>query len=221
MTVADIERIGAPQITRQDARKAYLEYKQAVLTAVKPEERKEYEGLWRGYKAIAAGQQVLDLGQTMQAAGVQEDTLFPRLAICPADARLCRCILSSDGSAVFIDEAFRWRSGTRRKVKLPAHTLPSFTVRWDGVGVSTRFRPGGALERSKWNSEATAIVPIVPPHLHPHAALANYYTLWDAVWTPAPPKDPLLLRHLAGQLYAIVAHWELTALEQAVLRGRL
>ena len=223
MTIADIEKIGAPQISRSEARKAYFEYKRAVLTAAKPEERKEYEGLWRGYKAIAAGQQVLDLGQTMHAAGVQEDTLFPRLAICRADARSCRCMLKQDGGADFVDDAYRWGRAKRRTVTLPSGTLPSFTMQWNqGVGIPSRYRPGGILERQRWiSSEATAVVPIVPPRLHPRAALANYHCLWDAVWTPAPPKDPLLLRHLAGQLYAIVAQWDLTALEQAVLRGRL
>lgn len=222
MTVAEVERIGAPQITRQDARKAYLEYKNAVLTAAKPQERKEYEGLWRGYKAIAEGKQVLDLGQVIGAAGIQEDTLFPRLAVCRADAQKCRCSLDANGSAVFIDEALRWRRGAAtRRVILPANTLPQFVTRWDQNKGSQRYRPSGTLEREKWSPDAIALVPIVPPHLHPRAALSNYHILWDAVWTPAPPKDPMLLRHLAGQLYAIVAHWDLTALEQAVLRGRL
>jgi hypothetical protein len=220
MTVADVERIGAPQISRHDARKAYLDYKRAVLGAAKPEERKEYEGLWRGYKAIAAGQQVLDLGQTLRTAGVQEDTLFPRLAVCRADARVCRCYLRGDGSALFANDALRWRRGERHKVPMPMNTFPQFYTDWN-QGSHRRFRPGGILERAQWNSEATALVPIVPPRLHPRAALTNYHILWDAVWTPAPPKDPMLLRHLAGQLYAIVAHWDLTALEQAVLRGRL
>jgi len=220
MTVADIERIGAPTISRQDARKAYLEYKHAVLNAARPEERKEYEGLWRGYKAIAAGQQVLDLGRTMQGAGVQDDTLYPRLAICRADARMCRCSLKADGGVTFVDEATRWRAGLRRRVTLPIGTLPAFTLTWD-QGMYQRYRPNGTLERIGWQSEAVAVVPIVPPHLHPRAALSNYHILWDAVWAPKPPKDPLLVRHLAGQLYAIVAQWDLTALEQAVLRGRL
>jgi hypothetical protein len=220
MTVADIQRIGAPQITRQDARKAYLDYKRAVLSAASPDEKKDYEGLWRGYKAIAAGQHVLDLGQTLSVAGVQEETLFPRLAICRADARICRCVLKTDGSATFMDEAVRWRRASRRQVTLPVNTFPRFFTRWN-AGVSVRYRPGGLLERERWFNEATAVVPLVPPQLHPRAALENYHILWDAVWTPAPPKDPLLLRHLAGQLYAIVAHWDLTPLEQAVLRGRL
>jgi hypothetical protein len=48
-----------------------------------------------------------------------------------------------------------------------------------------------------------------------------YHVLWDAVWTPEPPIDPLLLKHCGGSLYAIVAAWDLTPLEQAVMRGRI
>lgn len=220
MTVTEIERIGAPQITRQDARKAYLEYKRAVLSAVKPEEKKEYEGLWRGYKAIAAGQQVIDLGQTMIAAGVQDDTLYPKLAICRANVRTCRVEMRGDGSAVFIDDAVRWTTRAR-KVKLPVATFPGYTTRWSQTDGTVRYSLTGSLEKTGWRDRATALVPLVPPHLHPRGALVNYHILWDAVWEPAPPKDPLLLKHLAGQLYAIVAQWDLSPLEQAVLRGRL
>jgi hypothetical protein len=224
MTVADIERIGAPQITRQDARKAYLDYKRAVLSTVKPEEKREYEGLWRGYKAIAEGKQVIDLGQTMQSAGVQDDTLYPRLAVCRADARICRVQMKQDGGALFLDEASRWRMAKQRRVLLPSGTFPVYTLQWKADGRVERSRPGamGPIhERMGWAPEATALVPIVPPHLHPRAALERYHSLWDAVWTPAPPKDPLLLKRLSGMLYAIVAQWDLSLLEQAVLRGRL
>jgi len=221
MTVAEVERIGAPEISREAARKAYLDYKRAVLDTAQPDERKEYEGLWRGYKAIAEGKQVLDLGQVIKLAGVQEDTLFPRLAVCRANAKKCLCCLGGNGSVTFMDEMKRWRQGKSHKVTLPPNTLPNFDTRWSAASGQVRYRPSGSLEREKWSSDAIALVPIVPPHLHPRAALGHYHILWDAVWTPAPPKDPLLLRHLAGQLYAIVAHWDLTPLEQAVLRGRL
>lgn len=220
MTVAEIERIGTPQISRNDARKAYLDYKRAVLSAANPEERKEYEGLWRGYQAIARGQQVIDLQQTMKTAGVQPDTLLPKLAICRADARKCRVNLEQNGSATFADEAASWRHNNRQ-VKLTQGTFPHYVARWDKDRGSLRYRPNGTLEAEGWSNRATALVPIVPPHLHPRAALKNYHILWDAVWTPAPPKDPLLIRRLAGQLYAIVAQWDLTPLEQAVLSGRL
>jgi hypothetical protein len=219
MTVSEVEKIGSPEISRADARAAYLDYKRAVLKAANPSEKKEYEGLWRGYKAIAAGQQVIDVQQAIHTAGIQEDTLFPRLAICRADVRTCRCILKSDGRVDFSDDALRWKYHKRR-LSFPAGTLSSYDTRWV-QGSMSRYRPSGSLERERWSDEMTAIVPIVPPHLHPRGALAKYVILWDAVWTPAPPKDPLLLKHLAGMLYAIVAHWDLSPLEQAVLRGRL
>lgn len=44
--------------------------------------------------------------------------------------------------------------------------------------------------------------------------------LWEAEWQAVPPKDPALLRHLGGDLYAVVAVWDLTELERAVLGGR-
>lgn len=40
-------------------------------------------------------------------------------------------------------------------------------------------------------------------------------------WAPVPPTDPFLLRHLGGTLYVVLAQWDLTPLEKAVLAGRL
>ena len=66
---------------------------------------------------------------------------------------------------------------------------------------------------------ATAIVPSIPPLHRPHDSLENYWLLWEAEWT-RPPVDPALLKHLGLNLYAVLAVWDLTPLEQAVLRGR-
>jgi hypothetical protein len=62
---------------------------------------------------------------------------------------------------------------------------------------------------------------MIPPSGLPVTGLSNYFILWDAVWVPAPPADPLLLKPLGGAIYAIVFAWDLTPLEQAVMRGRL
>jgi hypothetical protein len=35
-----------------------------------------------------------------------------------------------------------------------------------------------------------------------------------------PPEDPALLKHIGGDLYAVLAVWNLTELERAVLSGR-
>lgn len=35
-----------------------------------------------------------------------------------------------------------------------------------------------------------------------------------------PPGDPALLKHMGGDLYAILAVWDLSPLERAVLAGK-
>jgi hypothetical protein len=217
MTVAEVERIGSPQISRDAARKAFLEYRHAVLEERDTQRKKEYDGLMKGYRAIAAGHQVIDLHQTMQAAGLQEETFFPKLAICRADAHKCHVEMFPDGRVGFsADAPFHHRRAKDRIVPFPAGTMPTYDRHWDAT-LGSWVRNG-----RRWNrDQATALVPIVPAGLHPSTHLRNYHIVWDAVWTPAPPKDPLLVKHLAGHLYAIVAHWDLTPLEQAVMRGRL
>jgi hypothetical protein len=43
--------------------------------------------------------------------------------------------------------------------------------------------------------------------------------LWEVnQWSPArPPDDPVLLSPLGGDLYAVLAHWDLTEIEKMVL----
>jgi hypothetical protein len=64
-------------------------------------------------------------------------------------------------------------------------------------------------------------VPLVPPNLRPARGLNRYCILFEAEWEPVPPTDPMLLRHLHGSLYAVLAVWDLTPLERAVIAGRL
>jgi len=66
-----------------------------------------------------------------------------------------------------------------------------------------------------------AMVPSIPPSLRPPHSFASYYILWEAVWEPIAPRDPMLLRPLGNNLYAVVAVWDLTDLERAVLNARI
>ena len=66
------------------------------------------------------------------------------------------------------------------------------------------------------------MVPIVPLHLRPKRGLQNYYTLWEAEWGPIVPKDPMLLRPIGkGDMWLVVAAWDLTEVERAALSTRL
>lgn len=200
MTIKEIERIGSPQIDTYAARKAYLEYRNALRRDPAGAQAKDYEALARGYRAIAKGQQVLDLHKVMAAAGVQEATNLPKLAIGRADRPWVWCRRNTEGEAVFAGREV-WNVSDRSldAVRLPRNTFPA----------------------SRQSFGGKALTPMIPPSGLPTTGLSNYFILWDAVWTPAPPADPLLLKPLGGALYAIVFAWDLTPLEQAVMRGRL
>jgi len=47
--------------------------------------------------------------------------------------------------------------------------------------------------------------------------LDRFHILWEADWHLDPPQDPALLRRLMGDLWVVLAVWDLTSLERAVL----
>ena len=89
---------------------------------------------------------------------------------------------------------------------------------------NVRRFPIGTLQEDKRNSEYQhfkAIVPTVPPRFRPSASLSNYHILFEAEWDMIAPRDPALLKHIGGDLYAVLAVWDLTEVERAVLQQRV
>ena len=79
--------------------------------------------------------------------------------------------------------------------------------------------PEDRYTRERW-IRYTAQVPLIPCHLRPaEKQLRNYWILWEADWNAAP-RDPLLLKKLSGDLYVVLAAWDLTELERAAM-GRI
>ena len=64
-------------------------------------------------------------------------------------------------------------------------------------------------------------MPLIPVHLRPKRGLANYHILWEAEWTRTYPADPYLLRRFSGDAWLVVAAWDLTDVERAVMSQRL
>mgnify|MGYP001602550050 CR=1 FL=1 len=178
------------QMPRHTAWNAFQQYRAAV--------RQKYSetdaALMQGYRALAQGKHVLDLVAIMRQAGV-DSAGRPKLAICRADAAQVACETWWNGSAEFGCGDQRRNAAAGRIIRLPPATFP----RREGV-------------------RASAQVPLIPPAFRPAADLRHYSLLWEAEWVSAP-KDPMLLRPLGQNLYAVLAQWELTPLEQAVLRG--
>ncbi len=154
------------------------------------------------YKRIAQGRTVIRALESIRAAGVDEKGL-PRLAIARADAK--RVFLNyRDNSVQFSpSDWFEWnrrRLGQRAKV---------VDMDW----------PGWQPIKGRATCEAT--VPIIPVHLRPKRGLANYHILWEAEWTKRYPVDPYLLRRFGGDAWLVVAAWDLTEVERAVMSSRL
>lgn len=205
-----------------EARRRFEEYRREVRRRHDAED----EAIARGYKALADGTPLIRLSEAMKLGGVKMVTTsrsrvtVPCLAVARADAR------------------FAWTDGVARDggLVIAGKQTHSPLNRRDVMRFDRgTFEPLPETEALGWGSwhggyRLNAMVPNVPPPLRPragkrghHIALRNFLILWEAEWRVAPgppPGDPALLRPLGGDLYAVMAVWDLTELEQAVLAGR-
>lgn len=187
----DVATIDVPRFT---ARQAYQDYRKAMREG---RANDEDETLLTAYRALSRGKMVLSIVDVMKGAGV-DGLLRPRVAICRADAEECWFTPSSWNHSrrpVFSETSYPSESYVRKNVVLSQGTFPRVC-----------------------NSPVGCIVPTIPPKLRP-GDRTKYYILWEAAWE-LPPADPMLLRRLRGPFYAVVATWDLTKLEQAIIAAR-
>lgn len=151
------------------------------------------EEIQRCYKVLAQGRTVIQAIKSIEVAGLGPDKM-PKLAICKADEKLCYW-RTHNGHGVF-NSGERWPRARKKSFRA---SFPSMTSHFP---------------------EGQAIVPLVPIHLRPKRGLANYHILWEADWKSIP-KDPYLLRRIGGDLWLVVAAWDLTDVERAAMATRV
>jgi hypothetical protein len=158
----------------------------------------------RAYQLISQGRLIIRALASVVAAGVGEDG-YPKLAIVRADASKCFLEYHHDGSVRFASQPWvRSEKHRRNYLDFSAGSFPA---------------PGRG--RANW-ARAEAITPLIPLHLRPKRGLENYHVLFEAIWHPAPPVDPMLLRRIGqADLWLVVAAWEVTPVEQAALATRV
>lgn len=193
------------------ARRKFLEYRRAVRDRHSAED----QAMMRGYKALSKGQQLIRLSETVIAGGTEVfcwrrerekyATTVPRLAVARA-------------SAIHV-----WTYGVNRSGEVEMRTKREVAPsnRKDRTIVSFARDESREQPRNWGNPAIRAIVPSIPPALRPAHSLDGYHILFEAEWgiDPQPPVDPALLKQVGGDLYAVVAVWDLSPLEQAVLAG--
>lgn len=166
----------------------------------------EYEAARIGYEALADGIPLIRLTQAFAEAGWDEAG-NPRLAIARSDRRRVRYRVEWQNArrVLSFDASSGWgaRGGPTLQRSVPLSVMPP--------------RPANAPN----SPNLGAIVPMIPADVRPGGRAKNWFTLFEAMWEPVPPVDPILLQHLGGDLYAVLAEWDLTELERAIIAGRL
>ena len=155
-----------------------------------------YKSIKNALYYLSQGKQIIDIHASMKAAGLSDKGL-PNLAIC--NAALSKVFFEWEYSrAVFSDG--RWNS--KKRIVFPTSLF--------GIGTKQS------------TTSFSAVVPKVPAQFLPKGNLSNYHILWEVEeWNLEPPIDPILLRRIkdSPNLFAVMAVWDLTKLERAVLRG--
>jgi hypothetical protein len=154
----------------------------------------------RVYREIAKGRVVIRAMESVRAAGLGEDRL-PKLAIVRADAAMCYLKPNWNGGARMQAKKQTRDNETRSYIDFPAGSFPG-------------------IDSGKWRAEA--MVPLIPLKYRPKTALASYSILFEAEWRKVVPTDPMLLRRVGdGDVWIVVAAWDLTEVERSVMAQRL
>lgn len=154
-------------------------------------------------EAVNEGRVLVDLSTVIAAGGISQKhhlSKLPGLTFAPPWALEVSMRVRHDG-----DMTLR----TRRGLKSWRHDLTS----------GYTFPHSEAISYS-----AVATVPRMPPEIRA-VAHKDHVVLWEPDWRKAhtkvqrPPLDPALLERLDGNLYMVVATWDLSPLEAAALGG--
>jgi len=176
-----------------------------------------YRDLQRAYGHMKHGGKLIDIFEAFKETGQREDG-DPKIAICRADASKCYLSKQTDGSAIFSHlNPGRWGRRESRKTYKEI-TVPAGTFVWLNKSGNV------ATYRSDIKDpEVSTIMPLIPPQILIESVkynLKNYHVLWEVEdWKTEPPVDPILIKKITPNLFAILATWELTDLERAIIKA--
>jgi hypothetical protein len=190
---------------RKEALKKWRLYNQAEKQSKMP----IYKDLKRVYVALKDGKTVLDIHDVMKRAGIRSNG-HPKLAIARITEKTVWCKYWTTGSVKFVNSEPGWRNSENRYDVFIEKVLPSFNKE--------------TLGTDQWRGFMTlkAPIPLVPPQFLPKKVTKDYYVLWEVdVWENVPPRDPYILKRLTANMFVVLAAWELTPIERAVMKGRM
>lgn len=195
--------LGTIEITPEEATERLAEIEKLLVD----ERTQEDVALAQAYRAAKRGHGVISLRRAFETAGTFPSGR-PKLAIIGAGAERCRVDVSWRADEYVFSNA-DISSPNRRSLVGPNHVRVAVTP--------VELADGAKLMRA-----GTTIVPMIPAKLRPKPRnLRHCHILWEVEkWDPTPPVDPALVKHIRGDLWAVLATWDLTELERLVLTQR-
>ena len=209
------------QMEPEVARAKLAAYREALAGRHSKAVEEEYEAAMRGFAELAKGTVLVDAFSAIREAGWRADGR-PALAMARADQRQVEWTCGHS-------RIWNWNNETKigeysgryapmiwrylaRKARSSTQRRGQNLVRVDNISVEPPAVPKTGI----------AMIPLVPPDVLPSRGcdLSKHYIPWEVEsWDYVPPVDPMLLRPIGGDLYAVVAQWDLTELERAIIAG--
>lgn len=197
-TLKEIPKIKMP---KEQAKEEWKKYVQVL----KKRKEKYLKTMKQAMYQMKEGRELIDIYKIMKQVGLNENN-EPRLAISRADLDKVTFAKRDSGTGDF-------EMNGKDTISLPQNT---FKIHWN--------REEGVTDQNSWRIDKKRIrtkVPIIPVEILPEGSLSNYYVLWETnEWEELPEtKDPLLLKRISENLFAILGSWDLTELEQSIISG--
>jgi hypothetical protein len=181
---------------RDKARKKWKEYIEASRI-YGDKYLKELKGV---YYHLSKERKIIDIFEAFKFAGLNEKD-EPKLAIAKADSKWITFVKQDKKRGYFSE----YRN--KDSVYLPENT----------------FNKEFPLEAGSWvfsNERIRTKVPIIPANKLPKKGkLKDFYILWEVNSWETLPRDPFLLKRISNNLFVIMSSWNLTKLEQSIMRG--
>ena len=196
------------KMPKEQAKEEWKKY----VELLKTRKEKYLETMKKAHYEMKQGRELIDFYKIMKESGLNEVD-EPKLAISRADINEVIFRKRDSGTGNFEMEEGWNRGGWKTNVELPQNTFKIHWKRKTNNGVELQW--GIDKERIKTK------VPIIPAELVPDGDLKNYYILWEPLeWQELPEtKDPILLKRISQNLFVILGSWDLTELEQSIIRG--
>jgi hypothetical protein len=178
------------------------------IEALNPKQRTdEDDALLSVFKAVRKhNAQVINIADAFRQTGLN-DLGQPKLAIAQADWK--DVAFTGDGEARSVYEP-RYRS-FYRSGKFWQRGKPSDRV-------ATVKLPDNTFNEFEARKILFSAVPHIPAEIRPNFHLRNYHILFEVnKWNEEYPVDPFLLKRVVGNLFIVIAEWELTELEASLL----